>query len=116
MFNINDLKELVTKDLATKIIAELDDQQKMDIISLGVKEVVERVATDIGYEVRKIVEEQGMKFAAEYVLEPDIQEKIKIEARQAVDEVMKNVIDIIGKKLDSTIKSEYNKLYEGKGK
>lgn len=112
MFKINDLKDLITRDLATKIIAELDETQKMDIISLGVREVVERVSSDIGYAVRKIVEKEGLRFAAEYVREPEIQEKIKQQSRQAVDEIMDRVVNIVGQELNRTIKSDYAKLYD----
>lgn len=105
-----DLTKAVQTKIAVEIVSKLSPEERDAIIGKAVADVLRKEQL-LSWDVQKLLQAEGVRYAAEYIQRDDVQERIKAAAHNAVDTIMQNIVDIVGQEAASIIKSEYRKLY-----
>lgn len=71
----NTLLNTIVKETAAKVIDNLDANAKKEILTEAVARILENMR--IGWDVSNIFREEALRFAKEYIKQPDIQQKMK---------------------------------------
>lgn len=111
--NVN-LEDILIKEVAGKILAQLSEEEKSKILKDAIASKL-TIITDF-WELCKVVEAEVLRLAAEYMKQPDIQQKMRETAIAKVDELMTGLIDMFGKSLEDWAKTEYKRILKVKEK
>lgn len=107
-----DLEELVKQDIIAKVISTLPDEQKNEIVARGVIKLIENFK--VSWEVEKIVQRQAFIFAEEYVKQPEVAQRLRVKAREAVDKIIDSIVIALAKEMEDGIKSKYVRILSEK--
>lgn len=99
------LLNAIVKETAAKVIDNLDANAKKEILTEAMTKILQNM--NIGWEVSKIFHEEAMKFAKEYIKQPDIQQKMKQKVIEAAEEVMEGLAKSVARDIQNNLKSEY---------
>jgi uncharacterized membrane-anchored protein YjiN (DUF445 family) len=112
--DIKNIQEMLNKELATKIINTLPDEQKNLIIAEAVQKVLLKDGFISDWEIRKILEKYALNFAHEYAQTDEVQRKLKEKAYEAVDDILEGIVKHIGKGIENEIKNKYSRILSDK--
>jgi len=107
-----DIKHAIEMQVALQFVNALTEDQKRSIIVEGVSKQLANL--QVSYNVREILEDTALKMAKEYVKLPEVREKIRHKAHEAVDLAIEVLIGSFLKELDSTVRSQYRALIKEK--
>ncbi len=88
----HDIQVMITKELASKVVSALPDEQKNMIIADAVKDILARELRSSDYKISGMLREYALAYAHEYAQTPEIQEELKRLAHIAVDDVLQGVL------------------------
>lgn len=109
---MDDLEKVLRHEIAAKVVAALPEEQKREIIARGIVKVLEDMNFRLSYEIEKLLVEQALVFAGEYIKRPEVQETIRQKAHRAVDAILDQIVELIAKRAEEAIKSKYVSLFE----
>ncbi len=102
------LEELLRKEFAVKFVESLPPDEKVAILAKGVERVLEKL--EFKWEVEKVLKAEAVKFAVEYVKQPDVQQRLRNKAVRVVETFFEELTKLIGKELEDLIKSRYRRI------
>ncbi|SMB97992.1 hypothetical protein SAMN00808754_2063 [Thermanaeromonas toyohensis ToBE] len=105
------LEKFLQQEIAAKVVAALPEEQKQEIIA---KSLTRMLLTDLhlDWEIGKLLTEQAMTLAAEYVKRPEIQEALRRKTYEAIEKILDGVVEAIAKKAEHAIKSNCVPLFD----
>lgn len=109
---MDDFEKALRQEIAAKVIAALPDEQKQEIIARGIAKAINDISFRLDYEVEKLLTEQALVFAGEYIQRPEVQEKLRQKAHLAVDAILERIVQVMAQRAEEAIKSKYVSLYE----
>jgi hypothetical protein len=112
MVEYEDMERAIMCQVAGKLLEALPEEKKKEILEVSLTKTLQEVFRP--WHVEQAIKNDVNKYMAEYIREPEIQEKIKIETRKAFDRLMDGVIDAIVISSQDNIKSEYRKFIDPK--
>lgn len=101
------LLNAIVKETAAKVIDGLDADAKKAILTEAVARILENMR--IGWDVSNIFREEALRFAKEYIKQPDIQQKMKQKVIEAAEEVLDGLAKCIANSMENDLKNEYKK-------
>lgn len=105
-----EIENLIKHEIAAKIVSALPEEQKNEIIARGIARTLYDL--DVRWEVKDLLKEEAMRFAVEYAKRPEVQEKLRAKAHEAVDEIIDGIAEVIGKGMERYLKSEYVSIFK----
>jgi hypothetical protein len=106
------MEKAIMCQVATKLLEALPEEEKKKILSASLEKTLHDVFRP--WNVEQAIKDDVNKYMAEYVREPEVQERIKAETRKAFDKLMEGVINAIVVSSQDSIKSEYRKFVDPK--
>lgn len=110
----NDIQTMITKELASKVVSALPDEQKNMIIAEAVKDILARELKSSDYKISGMLREYALAYANEYAQTPEIQAELKRQAHEAVDSILDGIVKNIGKAIENDIKNQYSRILSKK--
>ena len=107
-----DIEQALKMEIALKTIQSLPEEMKNEILAQGVMRELASIKLD--WEVSKILRDEAMVFAHEYVKQPEIQEQLREKAHKAVDDVLDGIVKVIGRGIENDIKNNYTRILSDK--
>lgn len=107
-----DLEKALQTQIAMQMIESLDEGMRKEILAEGVKRQLSNLQLD--YEVEKIIKEEAMVFAREYIQQPEIQEQLREKAYKVVDDIIDGIVKTIGRGIENDIKNNYTRILSDK--
>ena len=107
----DELTKAIGLEMVMKTIEAIPNEQKERLIADALLCKIKDLR--IGYAVNEILEAHAMKYVHEYANKPEVQEKLKRKAREAVDDVIDGIVQSVGSELESFIKSKYKPILSG---
>lgn len=86
-----DIQTMITKELASKVVSALPDEQKNMIIAEAVKDILARELRSSDYKISGILREYALAYANEYAQTPEIQAELKRQAKADMNEPIKDI-------------------------
>jgi len=108
----NDIEQAVRTELAMRMIENLSPEMKKEILAQGVMRELSHLQLD--WRVSEILKEEAMKFAREYIQQPEIQAQLREKAHKAVDDILDGIVNVIGRGIENDIKDNYTRILSEK--
>lgn len=109
-----DIQTMITKELASKVVSALPDEQKNMIIAEAVKDILAREVRSNDYKISDILRNYALAYAHEYAQTPEIQAELKRQAHEAVGSILDGIVRNIGKAIEDDIKNQYSRVLSEK--
>jgi len=108
-----DVEELITKDIAAKLLETIPVEQRQQILEASLNRTLENVLTS--WNVERALKVDVEKYMVEYLKKPEVQERIKQATIKGIDELMNGVVRAIVIGAQNQLQNTYTKLIkEGK--
>lgn len=107
------IEKYLQEEIAAKVIMAMPEPQKNQVIADAIGKLLEKTIVS-EWDIKQLLQEYAMAHAFEYAQTPDIQEKLKQQAHQVVDDVIDGIIKNIGKAIESDIKNKYSRILSEK--
>lgn len=105
-----DIEEIVLYQVAQKVLENLPEDKMRKILEASLAKTLHEIMRP--WDVQKVIEKDVNKYMADYLIRPEVQEKIKLETEQAVDNLMRGVIYTIIYNSQEAFKSQYKHFVE----
>lgn len=102
------MEKAIMCQVAAKLIDSLPEEKKKEILEASLTKTLQDVFKP--WHVEQAIKKDVEKYMAEYIQDPEVQERIKNATRDAVDKLMDGVINCVVTASQSDIKSEYRKF------
>lgn len=102
------LVKIIREQTAIKMIETLSEKERQVIISKSIANVLAEL--NLGWETRKILTKEALHFAHEYAQKPEVQDRLRTKAKEAVDSILDGVVNLIGKAIEDDIKNSYVRI------
>lgn len=109
MLDLN-LQKAIQHEIAAKMIAALPEEQKLALLAQGLAEVLKELKFE--WEIKDLLKAEALNYAKKYVEQPDIQEKLRIKAQDAVNKIIDGILFAMVEEIEEGIKSKYRRLYK----
>lgn len=109
MLDLN-LQKAIQHEIAAKMIAVLPEEQKLALLAEGLAEVLKELKFD--WEIKDLLKAEALAYAKKYVEQPEVQEKLRLKAKEAVDKIIDGVLFAMVETIEEGIKSKYKRLYK----
>jgi Ni,Fe-hydrogenase maturation factor len=109
-----DIQFMITKELASKVVSALPDEQKNMIIADAVRDILARETMSSDYKISVMLRDYALDYAREYAQTPEIQEELRKQAHKAVDDVLQGILKNIGRAIENDIKNNYTRILSEK--
>ncbi len=106
------MEKAIMCQVAAKLLDALPEEDKKKILEASLEKTLHEMFRP--WVVEKAIEIHVTRYMNEYVLESDVQEKIKKKTRDEFDKLMDEVINSIVISSQNGIKSEYRKFVDQK--
>lgn len=109
-FDVNNLEKSLQQEIALKVILNLPEEQKQAIIANGITKLLKEDLR-FDYEIEKLLKNEAIIFAGEYIKRPEVQEILREKAQVAVDKIIDGVWKAIAQGIEASIKNKYKTLF-----
>ena len=110
MVEYEDMERAIMCQVAGKLIDALPEEERKKILEASLTKTLRDMLKP--WNVEKAIENDVKIYMAEYIRQPEVQERIKVATRESFDNLMSGVINSIVAASQDTIKSEYRKFIE----
>lgn len=110
MSTLDGLEKSLQHEIATKVILNLPEEQKQAIIASGITKLL-REDLRLDYEIEKLLKNEAIVFAGEYIKQPEVQDVLRKEAQTAVDKIIDGIWKAIAQGIEASIKNKYKTLF-----
>ena len=104
------MEKAIMCQVAGKLIDALPEEEKKKLLEVALTKTLKEIFRP--WNVEKAIENDVKIYMAEYVKQPEVQERIKIATQEAFDKLMSGVISAIVTSSQDAIKSDYRKFIE----
>lgn len=104
------MERAILCQVAGKMLESLPEEEKKKILETSLTKTLQDVFKP--WHVEQAIKDDVNKYMAEYIRDPEVQEKIKMATRDAFDKLMEGVINSIVIESQNSIKSEYRKFVD----
>lgn len=111
---MENLEQIVLYQVAQKVIDTLPEEQRRKVLEASLAKTLDDILRP--WDVQKAIEKDVNRYMAEYLRQPEVQERIKKATEDAVDKLMNGVIETIITTSQDAIKSNYKNFIEKKGR
>ncbi len=112
MVELEDMERAIMCQVAGKLIEALPEEERKKLLEASMIKTLKDMFRP--WNVEQLIQKDVEKYMAEYVQQPEVQQKIKIATQDAVDRLMEGVINSVVIASQDAIKSEYRKFVEQK--
>ena len=88
-----DIEEIVRMQMAQKIIDSVPEEERKKILEASLTKSLENALKP--WAIKEVIESDVKRYMVEYLKRADVQDRIKISTRTAVDKLMDGVINVI---------------------
>lgn len=106
------MEKAIMCQVAGKLLEALPEKEKKKILEASLTKTLQDVFRP--WHIEQAIKDDINRYMAEYVREPEVQERIKAETRKAFDRLMDGVINAVVVSSQDSIKSEYRKFIDPK--
>jgi uncharacterized membrane-anchored protein YjiN (DUF445 family) len=106
------LLKMVQDKLAVSMVESLSEEERKEIIAEAISDRLSRMSAD--WKVEQLLEAEVLQYAAEYAQKPEVKERLKQKAVEAVNDVIEGIHILVGKALEDYIKSNYERILSKK--
>jgi hypothetical protein len=108
MLDDNKIEKAVLQQIACRVLSELDKDERDVIITNALTRILDDF--DPRWEVAQLFRAEAQKYAAEYIKQPAVVDRLKTAAKVAVEDLMQDVIKHLRKELEDMLKSSYARM------
>ncbi len=110
MVEYDDMEKAIMCHVAAKLLESLPEAEKKRILEVSLTKTLHDVFKP--WHVEQAIKDDLHRYMAEYVKDPEVQERIKMATRDAFDKLMDGAIKSIVIASQDSIKSEYRKFLD----
>ena len=103
-----DIEELITKDIAGKVLENVSMEQRHQILETALTKTLEKVLGH--WQVHTAIQVDVQRYMVEYLKKPDVQERIKAATIAGVDELMDGVARAVVLGAQERLQNTYKQL------
>lgn len=108
--DLEGIEKAILTDVARKVIEAIPEEKKREILEASLSQSLKEIMKP--WHVQDAIKYDVNKYMAEYIKQPEVQERIKVTTQKAVDELMDAVIRSVVISSQDAIKSNYRKFVE----
>lgn len=105
------LEAVLIREVAAQLLAKMSPEERESILKSA---IVSKLVNIDSWEMKKAIEAETTRLAAEYIKEPDIQVKLRETAIAKVNELINGLFDTFGKNMEDWAKSEWRRILKTK--
>ncbi len=105
------LESLLIREVAGEVLGKLSEEEKAEILKSAITSKLSNVDF---WELRKAIDTEVVKLAAEYMQEPDVRTRLRETAIAKVEEIVEGLFDMFGKGMENWAKAEWARILKVK--
>ncbi len=105
---LEDIEKIVLADVAKKVIETLPEEERRQILEASLTKTLSEIMKP--WNVERAIKDDVNRYMAEYIKQPEVQERIKLATQKAVDRLTDGVINAIIVASQDAIKSQYKEF------
>ncbi len=110
--DLEGIEKVILADVARKVIETMPEDKKREILEVSLSQCLKEIMKP--WHVKGAIEKDVNVYMAEYIKQPEVQERIKATTQKSVDELMDGVIRSVVISSQDAIKSSYRKFIDNK--
>lgn len=107
------IEELISRDIASKILETIPDEQRQQLLEKSLTKTLENILSP--WNVERTIKADVEEYMVEYVKKPKVQERVRIATHKSVDVLLDSVIKAIVIGAQDRLQNTYAKLIKEKG-
>lgn len=101
-----DIENIVNQQIVAEVFEKLPEDSRNKILEKSLTKVLQNVFSN--WNVESAIKADAERYMAEYILQPEIQMKIKKGVEASFDKILANMQHAFEEQINKTIKSEYH--------
>lgn len=114
IMDFGEVEQAILADIAKKVIEVMPEEKKREILEASLSQCLKEIMKP--WHVKGAIEKDVNTYMAEYIKQPEVQERVKVAVHNAIDELLDGVVRSIVIASQDVIKSNYRKFVEKEDK